>query len=85
MKLVLHDGEGQKFAEVELGDVADNNHTLNSGELPHGHLFIEVDGQPYGSLEFSKIFDAPFIELGQYDDRFDQWQPTNPITEAEEV
>lgn len=80
----LHDGEGRGYYHGDL--LPDNNGTLTSWSLPHGHLFIELDGQAYGSLMFAIDADGkPVITLGQYAPQFDQWAPENPLTKPEEV
>jgi hypothetical protein len=85
MRLALTDGEGNAFTWIDLGDVPEDNGTLNGGDLPHGHLFIEIDGVAYGSLEFERSVGKPVITLGQYAPQFDQWAPQNPLTKPEEV
>jgi len=81
LRVRLHNGEGLTLAHLAL--TPDNNGTAVSDLLPHGHIFIEIDGEGFGSLLVERNPAGPSVELGQYSPIFDQWAPTNPLTAPE--
>lgn len=81
--ITIHNGDGMMIERFD-GVAPDSNGLMVSDDLPHGQIFLAIDGVEYGSIALNQVIPGQFhIELGQYDPTFDQWAPQNPITDRE--
>ncbi len=82
MKLTLR-ADGAPLADIDLGEAEPRSGYFDEGDLAStsGNLYIEIDGQEYGSLFFMIEDGRLTITLGQFDFTNELWEERNPLVD----